>query len=514
MGGGSSTPIVTRAMEWISEQTPLLKYYIYNQTNNTFTSRRYFINSGRIDAEWGKQYWSVQSMLEFSFNNIINKVPEHGLEAINLLAWKSNLIDNLPNFLRYVNPSKTILNLIDQLVEFRIALAAKENLDSDPNTQARVIDYYHNTKLLYNPIDDKYIGMIGAVNKNISSDNLYYTIYNFLYSKITQQLTRDSLLVPGDFKFFLNMCVKIIEDKPLNQYGDNETVIEGIVKDAYNDAELANVGIFKNVDSLKGACKYLLFLYRKKNCSIYIMQNTKAVPDENMYRSCRIVGINPINKPQSIIESEKEAKEGFENFKGEYANSINQSSDSVNKFTSDSLPKVEKFEENNIFKKIETNLKLVLGYTLIVIVIGVLLYISPAVFNTLYNIIANYILPALLAILGVLGETIMVMTKLISTSMEALFSLIGTVSETTINILGSIFSIISDLVMVFIKFGADGVSGAVYYVIDQLSNVFKIITEGGQSILELIYNLFSSLAEKIFNYIKKFYMTINNIEGE
>ena len=68
--------------------------------------------------------------------------------------------------------------------------------------------------------------------------------------------------------------------------------------------------------------------------------------------------------------------------------------------------------------------------------------------------------------------------------------------------------------MIFIRFGADGVSGAVHYVIDQLSNVFKIITEGGQSVLELIYNLFSSLAEKIFNSMKKFYMTINNIEGE
>jgi hypothetical protein len=68
--------------------------------------------------------------------------------------------------------------------------------------------------------------------------------------------------------------------------------------------------------------------------------------------------------------------------------------------------------------------------------------------------------------------------------------------------------------MVFIKFFADGSSVTVNYGIDQLSTLFKIIAEGGQSILVLIYNLFSSLAENIFNYIKKFYMTINNIEEE
>jgi phage-related protein len=106
------------------------------------------------------------------------------------------------------------------------------------------------------------------------------------------------------------------------------------------------------------------------------------------------------------------------------------------------------------------------------------------------------------------------MTKLVSASMEALFALIVTISEGTFNILSNIYSVISDLFMVFIRFGADGASGAVNYVIDQLSTVFKIITEGGQSILELIYNLFSSLAEKIFNYMKKYYMTINNIEAE
>jgi len=488
MGGGNSTPVDTRPMEWINEQTKLLPNY----ANNIFsyTDRIYYVNNGVLnDAAWGKQGWSTQSMLEYNFYYIINKVPINVFEAIAINKWKETLVNYLPYLVRYVNPTSPIKNLIDQLVELKFVLAAKENLDSDPNTQANVINYYHNTKLLFNPIDNKYVSMISGVGKNtLQSNYLFNTIYTFLYGKIIQQFTRDGLLRgnENDLKFFFNMCVKVIEDKPYNLYGDNETEIKTITKMSYDDADLATAGIFKDVESLKGSCKFLLFLYRKKNCSKYIMQNTKEVPNENDYRTCRIVGTIAINKPQKILEAEKESKEGFEN------NS-----------QSESIPKVEKFEENNIFKKIETNLKLILGYTLIVIVICVLMYIAPSVFNSLYILVANYIIPSLLAILSVLGETVMVMTKLISTSMEALFGVI-------INLI----TLIYNFVMIFIKFGADGASGAVHYVIDQLSTVFKIITEGGQSILELIYNLFSSLAEKIFNYMKKYYMTINNIEAE
>ena len=113
---------------------------------------------------------------------------------------------------------------------------------------------------------------------------------------------------------FMNACVKVIEDKPLNLYGDNETPIKTITKEAYDDNELKYAGIFDSVDSLKGVCKYLLFIVRKKNCSKYIMQNTKEAPDEDEYRKCRIVGVEAINKPQSVLDAEKEAKEGFENF--------------------------------------------------------------------------------------------------------------------------------------------------------------------------------------------------------
>jgi len=511
MGGGESKPRVTGPMLLIDEQTRV--FYAYQYSGYWYRSPyNYIAYSPDGDGRGGKgQTYDAQSILELSFNYIINKVPEHGDEATKINQWKELLVFYLPNILPRVKPNNTIKQLVDQLVELKLTLESKNDLDSNPNTQTRTIDYYHNTKLLYSPIDNKYLAIIGGVSKNIAgSDYLSNTIRNFLERKIRQQFTRDSLLkgYENDDKFFYSMCVKVIEDKPLNMYGDNETPIPNINKEAYDDSELKRVGIFENVESLKGACKFLLFIVRKKKCSKYIMQNTREAPDENEYRTCRIVGVDAINKPQSVLDAEKEAKEGFENFEDSQS-----TSESVNQTTS-TLPKIEKFQENNIFKKIETNLKLVLGYTLIVAVIGILLYISPAVFNLLYSLIANYIIPTILAILSVLGETLLVMTKLVSASMEALFALIGIISEGTINILSSIFSVISDLFMVFMRFGADGASGAVHYVIDQLSTVFKIITEGGQSILELIYNLFSSLAEKIFNYIKKYYMTINNIEAE
>jgi hypothetical protein len=527
MGSGESTPRQTGPMLLIDEQWK----FFGNYTNRNFRyTSPYVYVGGQSDGRYvvrGGYTWNTFRILEWSFTSIINKVPEHGDEATKINYWKGLLVTYLPYMLPNVPPTGSIRKLIDQVVELKLVLEAKNNLDSDPDTQARTIDYYHKTKLLFSPIDNKYLAIIGGVSKNIAgSDYLSDIIKRFLEGKIREQFARDSLLRGNetDEKFFLSICVKVIEDKPLNMYGDNETPITTITKEAYDDNELKGVGIFDNVDSLKGACKFFLFIVRKKKCSKYIMQNTREAPNEDEYRTCRIVGVEAINKPQSVLDYEKEAKEGFENFDGNrsVSESVNQStSESVNQSTSggdktskSNLQKIEKFKENNIFKKIETNLKLVLGYTLIIIIIGVLIYISPAVFNLLYSLIANYIIPSLLAILGVLGETLMVMTKLVSASMEALFALIGTISEGTISILSSIFSVISDLVMVFIRFGADGASGAVHYVIDQLSTVFKIITEGGQSILELIYNLFSSLAEKIFNYMKKYYMTINNIEGE
>lgn len=237
-------------------------------------------------------------------------------------------------------------------------------------------------------------------------------------------------------------------------------------------------------------------------------KNLIPMPDADTYRSCKIIGVEPIKKPDAIIQAENSSNqnEGFEQSFSKSTSEYTTSETFLNKPLN-----IEKF---NIFTKIENNLKLILGYVIITVIIGILIYISPAVFKTLYTIIAYFIIPAIQAILPVIGDTLIVMTKLISTSFEALFSLISTLSEGTFNILSKIFSIILDLVMVFIKFGADGISGVVFYVINQLSTLFKIITEGGYSILELTFNLFSSLAEKIFNYIKKFYMSINNIEGE
>jgi flagellar biosynthesis protein FlhB len=106
-------------------------------------------------------------------------------------------------------------------------------------------------------------------------------------------------------------------------------------------------------------------------------------------------------------------------------------------------------------------------------------------------------------ILSFIGDTLMIMTQLISKSMEGLFEL-----------LKNIFTIILDFIIIFIRFGSDGISGVVYYFINQFSTIFKVTGDSIGVLFELLINLFSWIGDKIFNYMKKFYMTINNIQAE
>jgi len=417
---------------------------------------------------------------------------------------------------------------IDKLVDFYITRQGKENdLENNYNTQADTIQYYQNTKLVASPIDKKYITLIGGLARSISyqfgeidkrtgtrsnpsglnlngSIRLYSIIYYFLLNAIGKQF-RDTKLIKilpqdmspnsSDFKFFLNMCVKVVEDKQLNLYGDG-TEIPGIREDGYTDNELRQNRIFEDLESLKGCCRFLLFLIRKKNCTTYIMQNTKNVADEDTYRICKIAGAEPLIKPQSIIDEENKKKEGF-------TNSISGLENISNSESLQDSPVIEHMEDVPIFTKIGNNLRLILGWLLIVIIIGILLYISPAVFNVIYNLFANFLVPFLLMALSFIGDTLMIMTKLISTSLEGLFEL-----------LKNIFTVILDFIIIFIRFGADGISGVVHYFIDQFSTIFKVTGDSIGVFFELLINLFSWIGDKIFNYMKKFYMTINNIQAE
>lgn len=204
MGGGESKPRVTGPMLLIDEQWRIFPNY---QNRNYRYKSIYNYISEQPDGRggWGQRY-DAQSILELSFNHIINKIPEHGYEATKINYWKGLLVTYLPGLLRNVQPNEIIKQLVDQIVELKLILAAKnENLDSDQNTQARTIDYYHYTKLLFSPIDKKYLAIIGGVSKNIVESNyLSDVIRNFLERKIRQQFTRDGLLKGNedDEKFF------------------------------------------------------------------------------------------------------------------------------------------------------------------------------------------------------------------------------------------------------------------------------------------------------------------------
>ena len=268
MGGGESKPRITGPMLLIDEQWRI--FGNYQNGNYRYTSPYVYVG-GQSDGRYvvkGGYTWNTQRILEWSFTNIINKVPEHGDEANKINYWKRLLVSYLPALLLNVQPNESIKQLVEQIVELKLILAAKnENLDSDPQTQARTIWYYQNTRLRFSPIDNKYLAIVGTVSKNIEkSDNLSRVVRYFLERKIREQFARDSLLRgnENDEKFFFSMCVKVIEDKPLNMYGDNETPITTVTKEAYDDNELKYAGIFKDVESLKGACKFLLFIERKK----------------------------------------------------------------------------------------------------------------------------------------------------------------------------------------------------------------------------------------------------------
>ena len=525
MGSGDSKPAPTAEMNWIDRQSILL-----------------------IPRINGNQKGPLTEMVLIS-STIFNKVPSNGDEADKINSWKitlSNLLPYLVTRIKMYEQIKGPNGFIDKLVDFYITRQGKENdLENNIETQANTIEYYQNTKLVASPIDKKYLSLIGGLMKSVTyqfgeidkrtgtisygggpnlngSIRLYSIIYYFILNAIGKQFRNDKFIkiLPqymsansSEYKFFLNMCVKVIEDKQLNLYGDG-TEIPGIREDPYTDAELKQFGVFEDLESLKGCCRYLLFLIRKKNCTTYIMQNTKSVADENTYRICKISGAEPLIKPQSIIDEENSKKEGFTNsisglenigglegFEGLEGLPSLPSLPSVNSLPSS--PLIEHMADVPIFTKIGDNLRLVLGWVLIVIIIGILFYISPAVFNSIYNILANFLVPLLLMILSFIGDTLMIMTKLISTSMEALFEL-----------LKNIFTVIFDFIIIFIRFGADGISGVVHYFIDQFSTIFKVTGDSIGVFFELLINLFSWIGDKIFNYMKKFYMTINNIQEE
>lgn len=426
MGGGGSKPkfMNTQKMELITQMMS------------------YFANASNLNINKTTNY------LVASYN-IFASPPQHVFEAMSIIKWKIKLIPILPILVQmkaftYTPITKKLLeNMVDIYIE---TARTSRNLETDYNTQYDVVKYYNDVMLSSgNPINKKYISMISGLASSmiyhtipgakgpqlLGSFKLYTITYEFLLRKIVSQFEKDGLISGGanetnfnNFLFFLNMCVRVIDDKKLNAYND-DSKIAGVSKESYDDAEIKNFGLFDDLDSLKSACKLFLFLYRKKNCSKYIEMNNKLVPDYNTYRKCKVTGFEAVNKPPEEVERLKEKAESSD----EKAKEL---------FTQ---PKIEKFA---LLKEVETNIKLVGGYVLILIIIGVLLAIFPSVITNLYN----FLVPIITYILTIFAELIAVVGKCFFLAGEGLVFFV-------ISILSSILGMISITTGVTIEFFKD-----------------------------------------------------------
>jgi len=426
MGGGGSKPNlrITERMQLIAQMRP----YFDNMSNaNINKTTNYLVAT----------------------YNMLSSPPEHIFEAVSILQWKIKLIQILPKLveLKAFTYTPITKQLLEKMVDIYIEGArTSRNLETDYNTQFDVVKYYNDVMLSAgNPINKKYISMISGLASSmiyhtlpgakgpqlIGSFKLYTITYEFLLRKIVSQFEKDGLISGGanetnfsNFLFFLNMCVRVIDDKKLNAYNDDSKIV-GISKESYDDAEIKNFGLFDDLDSLKSACKLFLFLYRKKNCSKYIEMNNKLVPDYNTYRKCKVTGFEAVNKPPEEVARLKEKAESSDEKVKEL-------------FTQ---PKIEKFA---LLKEVETNIKLVGGYVLILIIIGVLLAVFPSVITNVYN----FVVPIIIYILTIFAELIAVVGKCFFLAGEGLVFFV-------ISILSSILGMISITTGVTVEFFKD-----------------------------------------------------------
>jgi hypothetical protein len=522
---------------------------------------------------WMEQVGNIDKTTEYMVKtwNLYSKTPEHGTEAERIDFWKNQIEKYMPNLIKFnkfhINPITRLLIL--KTTERYFDKARTRGLGDNIAVQLEAIQYYIDTVLSSgNPIDKRFMGMLGTLNKSVihftlpssiptnrdsqairerkndqrrASEKLHELLYNFLQNKILEQYNKDAQKVPieisneRDFVFFLNYCVKVAEDKEINKYNDG-TEIAGMSRESYEDQEVRDHKIFEDVESLKNACKYFLYLYRKKNCSKYIMPNTKEVPNINTYRKCRISGFEPINKPKEEIKRLERSK--LEKEEGELSSISDENRSAFESATREKFTNIEKFENNNIFKRVVENLKLVLGYVLVLVLIGCLIVIAPTVFEKAYYATTNYLIPLLQTVLLTLGQTLFVVGKLLITSGEGvIFFVIG------------IFTTIFQLLKVTFGISIDVLKGLAANTFDSLKTTYKIFTEGSVPLFDIVVSFFNvivkiitdsgkglimlvqdiiaiigniitkgmatvvgNISKNIFDNSKKFYMTINNIE--
>lgn len=492
--------------------------------------------------------------------NIFSAVPGFEREANKINQLKDYLEKWLPEAVSnhlFENDNETVKMLIQKLVERMIERKKKEGFDKNIRIQYDTISYYNDVVIKSgNLIDKKYIGMVSSLNKsliyhitppaNIDSESmrwseaLYNYINGYLIEKVKAQFQIHGVVQPGDLSgdkmlMFMNACVKVIEDKDLDKYND-DTQITGVGIVTYDDEQLKNNRIFDDLESLKGACKLILFCYRKKNCMKYMDPKNRTVPDYTTFRQCKISGVEPLIKPQEELDRIQANKDK-----------------SSEPFTVES-PNVEKFvnrDTKNIFGEVEKNLKLVFGYVLVLFIIGILLYVSPSIATFLYNII-SVILVQIAQYVGIVGtlfvssiEGIVNGVIQIILFIVSAFGIVFGISANVItdlltnvmNTLGLIFNISSNVVSDIIAniTGTAGMTSQVSnnVVADMIKSIMSIIslifevsykvvsdifTNTFQSFMIVFTSLFQgstsiiqNFLEFIFNKLKKYYMFINNI---
>jgi len=510
---------------------------------------RYTENEAAIDqmaAMWNKSYKVANSIktidtIFYKSLKIFPAVPEHGREAERLNYWRDFIEKLLPFIIsnRMVSlRDSEIQLLIDKTLERYFIKAKIEGLESNVPVQLRSIQYWIDTSIAAgNPINKLLMNYLGLFSNSMLNNNEFYkTIYIFLYDKISTQLKKNgfnqNLNTDKGFIFFINTLVKIIEDQEINKYADGNP-IPGITIDQYTDEILASYKIFEDVDTLKSACKLFLFLYRKKNCTKYIEKNNKMVPDFMTYRKCKIAGFQAINKPQEVLDAEIN-KEGFKQEK-----------------------KIENMTDGGIFGAVFKNIKLVFGYILVLVIIGVLLAISPAIYNFIINIIFNYLIPLITYILSLIGQVFVIIGKIALMGVEGLVFLISSIVSPIYNIFEITISMLADLIKETFMKGINlvsNISEISYNILSRLLislisilglstsvvatksaesslsylsiliDMFKNIGASGINtfkdffnvLIELLtkgpFNLIANISKYIFDNSQNFYMTINNID--
>lgn len=384
---------------------------------------------------------------------ILTVVPAFDREAKAITNYKLFLINWLENAVPWKKISHVgapidpqVVSLIDKLVDMKFDELRKKGFETDFTIQAEAISYYQRVWLgIPSLIDKKYVGLVSSLNKSMiyhtlppelqkipgakinGSIDLFNIVYGFLESKILQQFQRKRIIKPildeAELIFFYNTCAKVIDDKELNKYPNGDQ-IKGIDFESFTDADLLNDRIFEDLDSLKGCCKLYLFLYRKKSCSKYMNKDTKDPPDINTYRKCKIAGLEPLLKPASevkrLADNEQSKKDGESSaISDENRALIEQKARKKEEADAEEQRKKDEGFSNNlkenfqneVFNQVESNLKLVLGYVLIVIIIGIIIVLSPTILNFAYYIIADLLIPLIVYILTIIGQIVTILGK-------------------------------------------------------------------------------------------------------